>query len=79
MAKQKFHFAKVQYSDDFYTYSSFTLTYSQTNYNISFSLIEVVVLIFELFNLEHTNRETERHTKDRHRKRIAEIPGVSRD
>jgi hypothetical protein len=48
MDKRIFYFAKVQYSDDFYVYISFTLTYSQTNYNINFSLSEFVVLIFEL-------------------------------
>jgi hypothetical protein len=36
MAKQKFYFAKLQYNDDFYTYSSFSLTYSHTYYNINY-------------------------------------------
>jgi hypothetical protein len=36
MAKQKFYFAKLQYNDDFYTYSSFSLTYSHTYCNINY-------------------------------------------
>jgi uncharacterized protein (UPF0333 family) len=32
---KKNYFAKVQYNDDFYTYSSFSLTYSHTYCNIN--------------------------------------------
>jgi hypothetical protein len=36
MAKIKFYFAKVKYNDDFYTYSSFNLTYSHIYCNINY-------------------------------------------
>jgi hypothetical protein len=36
MAKQKFYFANLQYNDDFYTYSSFSLTYFHTYCNINY-------------------------------------------
>jgi hypothetical protein len=36
MAQQKFYFAKLQYNDDIYTYSSFSLTYSHTYCNINY-------------------------------------------
>jgi hypothetical protein len=36
MGKQKFYFAKLKYNDDFYTFSSFSLTYSHTYSNINY-------------------------------------------
>jgi hypothetical protein len=43
MAKQKIYFAKLQYNDDFYTYSSFSLTYSHTYCNINYIKIYSVL------------------------------------